>query len=289
MRHRPVLAPALLLALAFATAGSAQDRGPRPGPSPAARPLVQVKPSVVNGGRRAAEEEPPERAEPRRAGLRRSPGKNLEDLRRELERIEAGDRGDVRDRAGASSSHTRRIVVRDGKVGDASDAERMLRELERELLRELPELDLPRRGSGASRSHTRRIVVRNGETIVDEETVDGRPVRPGVRRPAILQQDGPAAPRVAPRAEARASASSSHSRRRVVRNGKVVVDEETVDGRPVKPGARPPALDRRMEDLLRAMERDLLRDLERPGAGNAARELSRELERVRAGERRGRR
>lgn len=38
---------------------------------------------------------------------------------------------------------------------------------------------------------------------------------------------------------AKKSASSSHSRRVVVRNGKTIVDEEIIDGKPVKPGAAP--------------------------------------------------
>lgn len=113
------------------------------------------------------------------------------------------------------------------------------------------------------RSHTRRVVVVNGKTVVDEETVDGKPVRPGRRpAPAIprqprlpelpelpdperlleeLERDLPADARdLLRRARQDGKATRSHTRRVVVINGETVVDEETVDGKPVTPARRAP-------------------------------------------------
>ena len=108
--------------------------------------------------------------------------------------------------------------------------------------------DLLRRASrdqdGSRSSHTRRVVVRNGKTIVDEETVDGRPVKPGPRPRGAedllreLERELPADARDLLR---RVDADvKSHTRRVVVRNGKTVVDEETVDGKPVRRPLREP-------------------------------------------------
>lgn len=98
-----------------------------------------------------------------------------------------------------------------------------------------------RSSASSSHSSSHRVVVRDGKKVVDEKTVDGVPV------------DGRADPAPAPKLPLDpqdlldrvrrglpidvglpmgdgARASSSHTRRVVVENGVVVVDEETRDG-----------------------------------------------------------
>lgn len=96
------------------------------------------------------------------------------------------------------------------------------KELEREALRMMEEMrrDMERQmGKGvgtlpgkssqrSSSSHTRRVVVVNGETVVDEETRDGKPVRRGGARRAPRKGSGAGAP---VRADARAEASATSS------------------------------------------------------------------------------
>jgi len=87
--------------------------------------------------------------------------------------------------------HYRR-VVRNGKLveesGDRSlskkggkpvelDAEKMLEKMRREL-------DTAKKAGTSTKSHTRRVVVIDGKTVVDEETVDGKPVPKSARRGA---------------------------------------------------------------------------------------------------------
>ena len=131
----------------------------------------------------------------------------------------------------------------------------------------------------SKKSHTRRVVVVNGETVVDEETVDGKPVRPrrGGRRRAgtpdldqllkDLEKDMPPAVRGQLRRAAKdgGSSSGSYTRRIVVENGKMIVDEETVDGKPAgkhmgrgrRRGRPVRAGTADMDDLMRQLERDM--------------------------------
>jgi hypothetical protein len=134
----------------------------------------------------------------------------------------------------------------------------------------------------SSRSHTRKIVVRNGKTIVDEETVDGKSVRPSRRaRPGStggvgdldrllkdLEKDMPPEARgLLRRAGGKGVVTSSATRRIVVRDGKTIVDEQTLDGKRVRPGQGAGnlgagELDRLLKDLEKDMPpeaRDLLR------------------------------
>ncbi len=128
-------------------------------------------------------------------------------------------------------------------------------------------------------SHTRRVVVVNGKTIVDEETVNGKPVRrkaPRARKPPQRPMDAerlleeverdlpPEARELLKRARQNrknGATGSSHTRRVKVVNGKTVIDEETIDGKPVKrkaPRARRPLQGPTdAERLLEEVERDL--------------------------------
>lgn len=122
-------------------------------------------------------------------------------------------------------------------------------------------------------SHTRRVVVVNGKTIVDEETVDGKPVRRKARNPPQRPMDAerlleeverdlpPEARELLKRARKDGATGTGHKRRVKVVNGKTVIDEETIDGKPVRrkaPKARRP-VQRPMdaERLLDEVERDL--------------------------------
>jgi hypothetical protein len=105
------------------------------------------------------------------------------------------------------------------------------------------------RSSSSTSSATRRVVVVNGEKIVDEATKDGVKVTPSAvpvggdaettlkqLMEEMLRDLPPEARRLledAGRKGGVATARSSHSHRVVVRNGEVVVDEETRDGVPV--------------------------------------------------------
>jgi hypothetical protein len=111
----------------------------------------------------------------------------------------------------------------DGLRGEVPDAARILEELRRKSgvpnfvelpgFGELPPLD-DKGAKTSTSSHSRRVVVVNGETIVDEETRDGVPVRgsAGGARPAPLDSF-PLPGRAEARAEAHASGSASHSER----------------------------------------------------------------------------
>lgn len=103
--------------------------------------------------------------------------------------------------------------------------------------------------SSSSTTHTssHRVVVKDGKTLVDEKTVDGKPVdgraapAPAPALPIDLQEMLDRVRRGLPLDVGLppgdgARASSSHTRRVVVENGVVVVDEETRDGVPVRGG-----------------------------------------------------
>ena len=114
--------------------------------------------------------------------------------------------------------------------------------------------------SSSSSSATRRVIVVNGKTVVDEATKDGRSVPPpapaagedaGAMKQRLLEElfrDLPPDARRLLEGSLRDAAGSktqsSHSRRVVVRNGEVIVDEEVRDGVPVPRSERKPAGDR---------------------------------------------
>lgn len=97
--------------------------------------------------------------------------------------------------------------------------------------------------SSNSSSSSHRVVVIDGKKVVDEKVVDGKPAD-GVRdgAPALPPEMQDMLDRVRRGLPvgvpdgAGGSQSSSHTHRVVVENGKVVVDEETRDGRPVRGG-----------------------------------------------------
>lgn len=161
--------------------------------------------------------------------------------------------------------------------------------------------------SSSSSSSSRRIVIRNGEVIEDSATENGKPVRPGAGRPAGRPAGRVGGPARGPvdidrelermmeemsrkagvdlrgglRPGGNASTSSSSSSRRiVVRDGKVVEDSATSNGKPVDPRSLP-----ELDDLLKRARGasgrglgeggldDILRDLEgrrSPRQGNPA-------------------
>ena len=99
-------------------------------------------------------------------------------------------------------------------------------------------------GSSSTKTSTHRVVIVNGKKIVDEKTVNGKKVPSSgdidlpsgedaeemlrKLRERMRREMGKGLPPGAGK-----GSSSTHKRRVVVENGKVIVDEETRDGKPV--------------------------------------------------------
>tara|TARA_R110002126_G_scaffold82806_7_gene202641 strand:- start:27802 stop:28680 length:879 start_codon:yes stop_codon:yes gene_type:complete len=121
--------------------------------------------------------------------------------------------------------------------------------------------------SKESSSSTKRKVVVNGETVVDEETRDGKPVKG-----AKDQQPAKAPAKAKNKSSDSSSSSSSQIRRIVVVNGKTIVDELIVDG-------DVGSLD--LDKLLKDIDLDgLLKGIDLPAdvKGQVEKELKRQLD-----------
>jgi len=185
----------------------------------------------------------------------------------------------------ARSSYTRRFKVVDGKVvvdeetrdgkpvrgghalaprGQAApgatdphaEVERMMREMEAEMRRQMGGAQLPRANGGgqktvdrqsAKSTHTRRVVVENGRTVVDEETRDGVPVRggpgrPGGRRPGVAPRAGGGDPQLEIQQIMRDFEAEQDAARRRRSRGKPAVRPGRTGPQPLRPvrGSAPP-------------------------------------------------
>jgi len=120
--------------------------------------------------------------------------------------------------------------------------------------------------SSSSSSSSKRVVVINGETVVDEETRDGLPVRPGRGQAPARRAGAPGLPdldELLERARANGGSyatgsadGSSHGggRRIVLRDGEVVLDEEFGDLPAGSAGRR--WMDETLEEMLRELGLD---------------------------------